>query len=86
MISKIPLIHAIQRRKDNPQQARQKSKWLRYLNTHGAFEVIKPGVIQGKTILLFDDVITSGTTVKEVARVLKRAGADNVFALSLLRD
>jgi ComF family protein len=85
-ISGIPLISTIQRKKDNPQQARQKSKWLRYLNTHRAFEVISSSSIRGKTILLFDDVITSGTTVKEVARVLKKAGAEHVFALSLLRD
>lgn len=85
-VSGMPLINTVQRKKDNPQQARQKSKWLRYLNTNRAFEVTAPEVIQGKTIVIFDDVITSGTTVKEVARVLKKAGAKHVFALSLLRD
>lgn len=85
-ISRIPLINDVQRVKDIPQQARQKSKWLRYLNTRNAFNVTNPSAVKGKTIILFDDVITSGTTVKEVCRVLKIAGATHVFALSLLRD
>lgn len=85
-ISNIPLINAIHRKKDNPQQARQRSKWYRYLNTHGSFEMTPSGDVEGKTVILFDDVITSGTTVKEAARVLKKAGAASVFALSLLRD
>jgi predicted amidophosphoribosyltransferase len=48
--------------------------------------VKKTAEMKGKTIVLFDDVITTGSTVKEACRTLKMAGATHVFALSLLRD
>ena len=85
-VANIPVMNTLQRIKDTPQQARQGSRWLRYLNTRNAFSVSDVRSVQRKNIILFDDVITSGSTVKEAARVLKLAGAKAVFALSLLRD
>ena len=41
--------------------------------------------IQGKTILLIDDVYTSGATVEECAKILKKAGAAEVNVLTLAR-
>jgi len=46
-------------------------------NVGGAFRV--RGRLAGRTVLLVDDVMTSGTTVAECARVLKRAGAAEVY-------
>lgn len=48
-------------------------------NVRGAFKVSNPDFIRGKRILLVDDVITSGATVTEISRILKRAGAAYVF-------
>jgi ComF family protein len=39
--------------------------------------------IQGKNILLIDDVITTGTTIEEAAKVLKTNGAHKIIALAL---
>jgi len=39
--------------------------------------------IKDKTILLIDDVYTTGSTVSEIARIMKNAGAKNVYVLTL---
>lgn len=57
----------------------------RRTNLKNAFGVIKPHLLAGKKILLIDDVFTTGTTVNECARVLKKAGADEVMVLTLAR-
>ncbi|MFZ0708095.1 MAG: ComF family protein [Candidatus Korobacteraceae bacterium] len=57
----------------------------RIQNMHGAFRVIAPQRIKGRTVVVVDDVMTTGTTVSECARVLKRAGAEKVFAATVAR-
>jgi len=57
----------------------------RIQNMHGAFRVMAPQRIKGRTVIVVDDVMTTGTTVSECARVLKRAGADRVFAATVAR-
>lgn len=42
--------------------------------------------IQGKNVLLVDDVFTTGATLNEAAKVLKRAGAREVWGLVVARD
>lgn len=57
----------------------------RRTNLKNAFAVVKPQRLTGKKILLIDDVFTTGTTVNECARVLKKAGAAEVVVLTLAR-
>ena len=51
-------------------------------NLHGAFVVDKQQV-QGKIVLVIDDVLTTGSTMDEVARCLRRAGAKSVLGLTI---
>lgn len=63
------------------------SKKDRIRNVDGAF-VVEPrkiDAVQGKTILLIDDVLTTGATVNECARVLSKAGAKKTYVLTLAR-
>lgn len=50
-----------------------------------AFEVRRPRLVENERILLIDDVYTSGATVSACAEVLKRAGAQEVFVLTIAR-
>jgi len=52
-------------------------------NIKGAFKVICPERITGRNILLVDDIFTTGLTLDECARELKKAGAKQVHCLTL---
>lgn len=54
-------------------------------NVRGAFTVDEPVRIEGKRIVLIDDVYTTGSTVRECCRVLARAGAAEIAVLTLAR-
>lgn len=57
----------------------------RRANVRGAFAVVKPQAVAGKPVLLIDDVMTTGTTAGECARVLLRAGAKDIFVATVAR-
>lgn len=54
-------------------------------NVKGAFSVKRAEKIKGKRVVLIDDVLTTGTTLKECAYALKRAGAKSVDTLTVAR-
>lgn len=54
-------------------------------NLKKAFCVDNPKNIKGKNIVLIDDVETTGSTLNECAKVLKQAGANKIYALTLAR-
>ena len=54
-------------------------------NVRGAFIVKRPQYIEDRRVMLIDDVLTTGATVNECARILKRAGAKAVYVLTLAR-
>jgi len=57
----------------------------RALSVANAFEVKRPNFIKGRNVLLIDDVFTSGATVSNCAKVLKKSGASKVYVLTLAR-
>lgn len=52
-------------------------------NLRGAFVATKPREITGRDVLVVDDVFTTGTTVAECARVLRRSGASKVYVATV---
>jgi len=64
--------------RDTPPQSGFKDASMRRANVLGAYRVFLPKRFVGKRILLLDDVITSGSTVSECARMLVTAGAKEV--------
>ncbi len=63
------------------------SRKERHANVRGAFAVDEKQAagLRGKNILLVDDVYTSGATLNECARVLKKSGAAQVYVLTIAR-
>jgi ComF family protein len=64
-------------------QSRLRDPGERLANIRGAFRVSRPEAARGAAVLLVDDVITTGATVEECARVLKDAGARRVDVLAV---
>ena len=58
---------------------------LRQENIKDCFAVRKEyrGIIRGATVLLIDDIFTTGATCNEVSRILKLAGVEKVYVLTL---
>lgn len=67
-------------------QASTKNKGDRERNLNSAFSVHNKKRVGNKNILLIDDVMTTGTTLKECASTLKDAGAKNVYCIVLTRE
>ena len=61
------------------------SRHQRRENIRGAFVVLKPEEVKGREVLVVDDVFTTGTTVAECARILRRAGALKVYVATVAR-
>jgi ComF family protein len=57
----------------------------RLVNVKGAFAVKDRDAFKGKKVLLIDDVYTTGATISECSKVLKKAGAKEVNVLTLAR-
>lgn len=82
----LPLLpEVLQRWKDTPPQVGL-SATERARNVRGAFAPGEIAPVQGKAVLLVDDIMTTGATVAECARVLKKHGAGEVHVLTLARQ
>lgn len=75
--------HFVKIKKTKPQIGLTKSQ--RKKNLLGVFAVSNARVFRGKSILLVDDVYTTGATVAEGAKTLSRAGAASVIVLTFAR-
>jgi ComF family protein len=78
----VPLVNTVRRKRATPFQSGLSAR-ERARNLKSAFVV--RGSLQYQHVLIVDDVITTGTTMRQVARVLKDAGVDKVSALAVAR-
>jgi ComF family protein len=75
--------HAVERKKETLSQVGLNFE-RRHNNVSDAFQA-KPAVARGRTVLIVDDVATSGATLEACALALLEAGARQVYALTLAR-
>jgi competence protein ComFC len=76
------LARALVKVRNVPPQARLRAA-DREKNVVRAYAVKRPAEVRGKTLILVDDVTTTGATIRECARVLIEAGAKDVRAITL---
>ena len=57
----------------------------RRANVLSAYQVTDPALVEGRRVLLIDDIVTTGSTLSECARVLRTAGATDVVCAALAR-
>lgn len=69
--------------KETEHQARIKNRNERMKNIIGSFSVQNEYLIKNKNIILIDDILTTGATLTEAKKVLKKAGARKVIAFTV---
>lgn len=78
-----PAVPVLKKIRHTKPQSRLSDISHRKANVLGAFAVTEPSAVAGKRILLLDDIITTGTTVSECARILLTAGAKEVHCAAV---
>ena len=78
-----PIVHNLKRIKETIPQAQIRNIKERRRNIRGAFKPINKNYYRDKTIILVDDVVTTGSTAIEAAKEIKKSGAEKVFVFTL---
>ena len=78
-----PPLRTLEKHTDNPAQSGLADASQRFANVSGVYRAAEPEHFAGKRILLIDDIVTTGATLSECARVLKAAGAAEVVCAAL---
>lgn len=81
-----PYSRRVLRRRGSPRRQGGLAEEDRRLNAVGTFAVRDPAAVRGKTALVVDDIMTTGSTLSECAAELKRAGAARVWCVTLARS
>ncbi len=81
----IPLLHDLIKTRTTTEQKIFQSVISKKDNVKNAFTCTNPQMIEGKNILLFDDIFDSGTTIKEVGRMLTGLGAHLIAPLTIAK-
>lgn len=81
-ISCAPLLR---KKRDNPAQSGAGSTEKRRANVLGVYAPAEGAAISGRRVLIVDDIVTTGATLSECAKVLKGAGAAEVYAAAIAR-
>lgn len=69
--------------KDTETQVSVRDRAKRLKNVRGSFAIRHPEKIRGKTVVVVDDVVTTGATIAEARRVLLKAGAKIVYGVTV---
>lgn len=77
----VEVCYALRRARNTAAQVGMADHAARRANVAGAFAVAKPDAIRGKTVILVDDVATSGATLTAAAFALREAEAHTVWAV-----
>ena len=79
-LSPVPTLKKI---RNNRPQSRMKDPAARKANVLGAYRVLETADVKGKRVALLDDILTTGATAGECARMLRMAGAKEVHCAAV---
>ncbi|RJQ30676.1 ComF family protein [Candidatus Parcubacteria bacterium] len=82
-ISSNILTNALAKKAQSKSQVEVKDRKERLKNAQGSFRIKDRLSIRGRNIILLDDVYTTGATIREARKVLKKAGAKKVIGIVL---
>ena len=82
-ITSLPIYNKVVRRKVGEGSQTNKGRWERNENVEGVFELKDASAIQGKHLLMVDDVVTTGATVIACVQELCKAGNVKVSVIAL---
>lgn len=80
--TQVPLLEDALLRSKNTRQQAKLNKAQRQKNVANAFMVERPDQIEGKNLLIIDDVLTTGATLTACAKLLKQKGAANLYIMA----
>lgn len=81
----LPCVQLLEKPVNTAQQSKTGSIEKRRANVSGAYRVLDKTIASGKTVLLIDDIVTTGATFSECARMLGMAGTERVCCAALAR-
>lgn len=84
-VLKFPISHNLQKAKQTKEQKIFENGYLKTENVSGAFTYTKPEEINGKSVLLIDDIFDSGATIKEIGKILTNFGATKIAPIVIAR-
>ena len=76
-------VSTLKKIRNNRQQSGIRDAAVRRANVLGVYRIKDPEVVRGKRVLLLDDILTTGATASEAARVLLTAGAEEVHCAAV---
>jgi competence protein ComFC len=82
-LSDTPVRRPVRRIKDTPSQTGLHSQSDRWLNVRDAFRLTRPSQVEGKHVVVIDDVMTTGATLRAVGRQLAKAKPASLSAIVL---
>lgn len=75
-------VSTLQKTKETADQV-GKNRVERFKNLKGCFSVHNPEKIKNRNVILFDDIVTTGATLGEAQRALKKVGVKNILLVAL---
>ena len=82
---KIPVVDDLQKKRETKAQKIFQNSYLKKENVADSFELTSSNSVQGKKVLLIDDIFDSGATIKEIGRMLTEMGATEIAPLVIAK-
>lgn len=84
-VIKVPISHKLVKVRETSEQKVFQNGWLKQENVMDAFSYLSPEEINGKRIVLLDDIFDSGATMKEIGKMLTAMGAKTIVPIAIAK-